>query len=388
LTSLASRPDSDRRGGSTFHDPARRFSVEIPAGWQRAREVVIPEVTNPREILVVSTFPLDGLGEARGPFYDHVLDHIGPGEGLVTVQERLGHAVAGPRVFPSRPAHFRLPPGMPEPRGCGHKRDRRPLRGWWIPFRAAGRDFYAQVVIGPRAPDSLRRDASRLLDSLCFERGPADAAGGGAGRGERAAFARLEARGLRLPALGADERCPLANAIELPGMSETRKAPFIRAEAALGPGDPGEPDPNKLLRRLRAGPLYVVFPEVPRIVDFFAPRTAEGEWRRAEVRWVSKPSYGGPVLVRGRQVDGPDELRFGAGASPRQELRLPAGSWMERRGPLRVWGRTAHPRKGWRMASSRTRFPSGSKSGIGCYAYQVDEQGFSYTIAFGGIRQG
>jgi hypothetical protein len=170
-------PAHDRRAGSTFHDPAHRFRVKIPAGWQRARYVVIPEVTNPREILVVSTFPPDGFGEPCGPFYDHVLSHMGSSEGLVAVQERLGHEVAGPRVFPPRPAHFRLPPRRPKPRGCGRKGDRRPVRDWWIPFRSAGRDFYAQVALGPRAPNSLRRDARELLDSLRAERGPADVVG-------------------------------------------------------------------------------------------------------------------------------------------------------------------------------------------------------------------
>jgi hypothetical protein len=368
----------DRRGGSLFHDPARRFTVEIPAGWERAREVVIPEVTNPREILVVSTFRLDGFGEPCGPFYDHVLGRMGPREGLVALQERLGHKLAGPRVFPARPADFRLAPRGLELRGCGRQRDRRPVRDWWIPFRSAGRDFYAQVAIGPRAPDSLRRDASRLLDSLRFERRRGNADGGGLGRRERAAFARLEARRLHLPALGADKKCPLANAIALPG---------VPAEAALGPGGPTE----RGVAKLREGPVYVAFPGVPRILDFQATGNGGspgGRWRSAEVLWVSRPSYRGPVLVRGGQLDGSGRLGFGRSARARSQLRLPAGDWTARRGPLRVWGRTVQARTGSRTATALTRISRTGKSGIRCYAFQVDGNSFSYVIAFGAVAQG
>jgi hypothetical protein len=69
--------------------------------------------------------------------------------------------------------------------------------------------------------------------------------------------------------------------------------------------------------------------------------------------------YGGPVLIRGHQVDGPDPLQFDHDLAP--QLRFPAG---ERRGQ-----RLAHG------SFTRVRAP-------GCYAYQVDGLGFSYTIVF------
>jgi hypothetical protein len=40
------------------------------------------------------------------------------------------------------------------------------------------------------------------------------------------------------------------------------------------------------------------------------------------------------------------------------------------------------------MAASLTRIRRAGTAGIRCYAYQVDGNSFSYTIAFGGIRQG
>jgi hypothetical protein len=162
--------EAQQRPATSYRDPALRFRVEIPEGWRRARDIVIPQVTNPREILVVSTFALDSAVKPCGPFYDHLLGHMGRREGLVAVQERSGHSVAGPPKFRPRPKRFRLPIRAPERRGCGRNRDRRLVRDWWVPFRDAGRDFYAQVAIGSAAPDEVRRDAMQLLDSLRFKR--------------------------------------------------------------------------------------------------------------------------------------------------------------------------------------------------------------------------
>ncbi len=80
--------------------------------------------------------------------------------------------------------------------------------------------------------------------------------------------------------------------------------------------------------------------------------------------WAVDPRYVGPVLVRGRQLDGDDVLRFEKGepgfydagrAHPAAELRESGGY--------------VHP------AVTRVRTP-------GCYAYQVDGIGFSYSIVF------
>jgi hypothetical protein len=68
--------------------------------------------------------------------------------------------------------------------------------------------------------------------------------------------------------------------------------------------------------------------------------------------------YGGPVLIRGRQLDGPNELRFDAGAFPPREIRIPA-SRVQRNRP----------------SFTRVRAP-------GCYSYQVDGLAFSSTIVF------
>jgi hypothetical protein len=179
---------------------------------------------------------------------------------------------------------------------------------------------------------------------------------------------RGEPRPPRLAGLGPERRCPLANALALPG---------VPAEAGLGPG--------RATRRgvveLRRGPVYVVFPGVPRVLDFQPGRS---RWLRARVLFVSRSSYRGPVVVRGRRLDRRGVLRFGAGTRPRSTLRLPAGPWMEQRRSLRVWGRAARPRAGWRLQTSLVRTRASSGAGVGCFGYQVEGNGFSYPLVFGG----
>ena len=93
-------------------------------------------------------------------------------------------------------------------------------------------------------------------------------------------------------------------------------------------------------------------------------------WSGQKVLWVAQSSYRGPVLIRGRRLDGPHELRFGDGSSPVRELRLARNeaatdSWMGRQWP----------------SYTRVRAP-------GCYAWQVDGRGFSRVIVFRAVRVG
>jgi hypothetical protein len=160
-------PDWPSAESYVYGDRKLGFSATIPAGWRRAKEPVDELTTNPRELLVLSTFELPRFAKASdgcGPFYDHVLDHMPDDEALLAIRERLGSDVAGPPEFPRRPDVFELEPIEPEAGGCPDGRRR--FRRWWIPFEAAGRDFYAQVDIGVDAPYSLRDHAARVLNNF------------------------------------------------------------------------------------------------------------------------------------------------------------------------------------------------------------------------------
>lgn len=153
--------------------------------------------------------------------------------------------------------------------------------------------------------------------------------------------------------------CRFSDAIQLPG---------IPAQAGLGPGSDD-------LGRLAEGPVYSVFQAIPRILDLFPP--ARDGWRSATILVVSKARYRGPVSVRGHQFHGPSLIWFGPFSRKERELRLPAGSWDERKRPLQVWGRIAHPRPGWRVAISEIHLREG-----GCFEFQIDGLSFSYPIRF------
>jgi hypothetical protein len=82
--------------------------------------------------------------------------------------------------------------------------------------------------------------------------------------------------------------------------------------------------------------------------------------------WIVDPSYSGPILVRGGQIDGSGTVRFKGGVNGSQsfvaQLSLAGGE----QGPP-VW----------------TSWPTQiSLSAPGCYAYQVNGTGFSEIIVF------
>jgi hypothetical protein len=90
------------------------------------------------------------------------------------------------------------------------------------------------------------------------------------------------------------------------------------------------------------------------------------EWGGTKAIWGVSIRYKGPVLVRGRQLDGPNEVRFQNGSPGfTAEERLHPSSELRLRGP------NPHGNP----ATTRLRAP-------GCYAYQVDGRGFSYLVVF------
>jgi hypothetical protein len=85
---------------------------------------------------------------------------------------------------------------------------------------------------------------------------------------------------------------------------------------------------------------------------------AGSEWSGQKVMWALNPAYHGRILIRGRQLDGPNELRFDRGLVPPREKRVVSGG-------LAV---------GW---ASLTRLRA-----EGCYGYQIDGKSFSRVIVF------
>ncbi|MDQ6739695.1 MAG: hypothetical protein M3021_04830, partial [Actinomycetota bacterium] len=148
------------------------------------------------------------------------------------------------------------------------------------------------------------------------------------------AFAGLRQRPLQLPRIAPGSGCPTT--------------PGRQVNPAFGPA-------------LGSGPVYPAgFGTVG--VANYAGALVEGGWSYYKVLWIADPTYHGPILIRGRQIDGPNEVRFERGADPPAELRLTA---------------EAAAGDGWTNWPSYTRLHA-----AGCYAYQVDGQSFTRIIFF------
>lgn len=148
----------------------------------------------------------------------------------------------------------------------------------------------------------------------------------------------LKARPLVLPSLAAGEACPVTRTTEvLPGQKL--------------PGD---------------GPIYPHFPTDEGALRYGGAQQ-DGDWYYVKVLWRASGDYGGPALIRGRQLDGAQELRFGHGPTPSPELRFPVETGV----------RSGYTVDGWRDNPSYTRIKT-----PGCYAWQVDGLNFRTVIVF------
>jgi hypothetical protein len=148
-------------------------------------------------------------------------------------------------------------------------------------------------------------------------------------------------RPMRIPAIAAGSECPrtVQN-----GTLADRGVVQLRASPAFGPG-----------------PAYpTLTSESGRAALHYTAWGGFQGWGGNKVLWTV-PHYRGPYIVRGRQLDGPGVLRFDQGPNWTNKLHS----------ELRLVG----PYADLNPAATFLRGP-------GCYAYQVDGRGFSYTIVF------
>jgi hypothetical protein len=92
-------------------------------------------------------------------------------------------------------------------------------------------------------------------------------------------------------------------------------------------------------------------------------------WGGQKVLWFVHARYRGPLLVRGRQLDGPNGVRFERGDVPPRELRVAVGESVH-------WSGQPAGSRG-KPSFTRLRAP-------GCYGYQIDGTTFSRVIVFRG----
>jgi hypothetical protein len=97
-----------------------------------------------------------------------------------------------------------------------------------------------------------------------------------------------------------------------------------------------------------------------------AQRFVGSHWLAAHVTWRAAAGYHGPILIRGRRLDGGGAVGFGEGHTPYDELQLMNSGRGE--------ATTSGGGRAW-LSLTRVQRP-------GCYAYQVDGMNFSRVIVF------
>lgn len=110
---------------------------------------------------------------------------------------------------------------------------------------------------------------------------------------------------------------------------------------------------------LVTGGLAIQFP--------FALSANSQEWAKQDRVWfLIRPGVSGDVLVRGHQVDGSNEVRFGEGDTPAAELIFKA--------PAQARIITDED---WSISFNTMRLRE-----AGCYAIQIDSEAASNIIVF------
>lgn len=145
----------------------RGMSAELPPGWRQARERLTPQLTDPREVLALGTFPLRAEAGECGHMPTGALEDLGPGDAFVTLQERgRGRATLD---FPPRPERFG--PHLGDRSEAGECVPGARFTDHWFGFSDAGRRFHVLVAFGPEASEERRAEAWRALESLRIDPG-------------------------------------------------------------------------------------------------------------------------------------------------------------------------------------------------------------------------
>jgi hypothetical protein len=115
------------------------------------------------------------------------------------------------------------------------------------------------------------------------------------------------------------------------------------------------------------GPVYPGLGYTRGRLETQADEQYGGPWASGKLFWYVRRNYRGPVLIRGRRLDGPQLLGFNGARLPARKLRIR---------PLETVSWEGQP-VGSRGVPSSARVRS-----AGCYGVQIDGTSFSRTVVF------
>lgn len=145
-----------------YVDAHRRFRITYPERWSRAAKRLTPSLSNPREIVTVSTLKALPVGGGRcAQFPTNALAAMSRGDALVSVQEVSGDYGDG---FRRKPLHASLSTGFKtEAAECvGHAR----FVSYVFPVRVGQRRFDVFIALGTAASPMTRAAALDVVDSF------------------------------------------------------------------------------------------------------------------------------------------------------------------------------------------------------------------------------
>jgi hypothetical protein len=145
---------------------------------------------------------------------------------------------------------------------------------------------------------------------------------------------------------GSDPWAKLHRALHLPSQLPHGRCPVTSAQL-VAPG---------ISAAQGAGPVYPV--DAYPTLQILAERAG---WRGRAVQWIARPEFSGKVLIRGRRVNGNDQVAFGSSAAAAAELHVIV---------------PRHARTWW-TGSTNTLV-----RGPGCFAWQIDGPHFSRVVVF------
>lgn len=142
----------------------RGFEIQYPDGWRHAPQDLIPDLTDPREVVTVSDGEMPAGSDQGCPVPAEAMQSIADDGVLVTVQH------AGPvDRFPAdelsdKPEPFRLEDGTSNVPHIDCGRD--DATTVWFAFQTDGHAVYALMTLGQQAGDEQVDQALAVLDSF------------------------------------------------------------------------------------------------------------------------------------------------------------------------------------------------------------------------------
>ena len=136
------------------------------------------------------------------------------------------------------------------------------------------------------------------------------------------------------------------------------------AECPVGSAPRKRADVRAVAFAYGEGPVFVGLGTPDGIIRYTVDTRSHDGWHYYKTLWAIAPTYGGSVVITGKELEGTQELRFNPGA------RFPGPKELRLRFPADDSGK-------WRYGPSETliRAP-------GCYAFHVAGEELKQTIVF------